>query len=193
MFYNEPDSQISQDAETLKVSFVMLSYDFSLFLRRSVLRIQSVLQTEWKKRSFLPIPRESPPPSAPQKVHAINEPAPVEPSPAAALPAPVRTGTPVTQSIQPGNGSTSQSYPNKHTVFRPRSSPPPLSPNVNVDMSPDHEGQGDDMLGMEREAGSEEIVKQLEKGMPKWEGFGEAGWMDDVDHVSFGKFYLAKV
>jgi chromatin structure-remodeling complex subunit RSC1/2 len=46
------------------------------------------------------------------------------------------------------------------------------------------DGQGDDHLGGERDAGSEEIVKQLEKGLPRWEGFGDAGWMDEADHVS---------
>jgi hypothetical protein len=31
---------------------------------------------------------------------------------------------------------------------------------------------------------SEEIVKQLEKGLPKWPGFGEEGWMKEVHLVS---------
>ena len=26
-------------------------------------------------------------------------------------------------------------------------------------------------------------VRQLEKGLPRWEGFGEQGWMDEVSQV----------
>lgn len=32
---------------------------------------------------------------------------------------------------------------------------------------------------------SEEIVKQLERSLPRWPGFGEEGWMDDVSPVRF--------
>jgi hypothetical protein len=30
-----------------------------------------------------------------------------------------------------------------------------------------------------RDAESEEIVKQLEKGLPRWEGFADVGWMEE--------------
>jgi len=47
------------------------------------------------------------------------------------------------------------------------------------------DGQGEDLTGMERDANSEEIVKQLEKGLPRWEGFGDVGWVEEIDHVSW--------
>lgn len=49
------------------------------------------------------------------------------------------------------------------------------------------DADGDDVGGgeaMERDQESEEIVKQLEKGLPRWPGFGEKGWMDGVSQVS---------
>lgn len=32
----------------------------------------------------------------------------------------------------------------------------------------------------ERDAESDEIVRALEKGLPKWKGLEDVGWMDDV-------------
>lgn len=43
------------------------------------------------------------------------------------------------------------------------------------------EGMGEDMA---RDAESDEIVRQLERGLPRWEGFGPKGWMEGVDLVS---------
>ena len=39
-----------------------------------------------------------------------------------------------------------------------------------------------------RDQESEEIVKQLEKGLPPWPGFGEEGWSEQVSLVSFDCF-----
>ena len=50
-------------------------------------------------------------------------------------------------------------------------------------MSPDTDGPGDDITTMERDVGSEEIVRQLEKGLPRWKGFGDSGWMAEVEPV----------
>ena len=32
----------------------------------------------------------------------------------------------------------------------------------------------------ERDGESEEIVRELEKGLTKWKGFADIGWMDEV-------------
>jgi len=48
---------------------------------------------------------------------------------------------------------------------------------------------GDEMSAiMERDPESEEIVKQLEKGLPRWPGFGEQGWSQNVSPVSWDMF-----
>lgn len=47
------------------------------------------------------------------------------------------------------------------------------------------EGEGAGVgMGMERDGESDEIVRALEKGLPRWEGFEDIGWMGDVGHVS---------
>lgn len=53
----------------------------------------------------------------------------------------------------------------------------------------DVDGGGDEMSAIiERDPESEEIVKQLEKGLPRWPGFGEEGWTQDISPVSRGHF-----
>ena len=44
---------------------------------------------------------------------------------------------------------------------------------------PDAEVHGDEGagVGMERDPQSEEIVKQLERGLPRWPGFADVGWV----------------
>jgi hypothetical protein len=38
-------------------------------------------------------------------------------------------------------------------------------------------------MGMDRDGESDDIVRALEKGLPRWEGFEDVGWMADVGHV----------
>ncbi|KAF5376880.1 hypothetical protein D9615_007241 [Tricholomella constricta] len=173
LFYNEPTSQIAMDAKTLKAT----------------------LETEWKKRSVLPFTRTSPPPSSAQKVHKVEEEEEVSrhgstpssaPTPAPVLsasytPTPVRTSTPVTRSTPIPAASTSIHHltHTKAIAIRPRSAQ--ISPDIDVDIMSD-DGQGDDgvpnVMGKDQE--SEEIVKQLEKGLPRWPGLGDEGWSEDV-------------
>ncbi len=35
-----------------------------------------------------------------------------------------------------------------------------------------------------RDGESEEIVRQLEKGLPRWEGLADVGWADNITPVS---------
>ena len=45
--------------------------------------------------------------------------------------------------------------------------------------------EGDGPAGQtNRDPQSDEIIKQLEKELPRWPGFGEEGWMDEVKPVS---------
>ena len=52
-------------------------------------------------------------------------------------------------------------------------------------VSPDAEVHGDEGagVGIERDPQSEEIVKQLERGLPGWPGFADVGWAE-VTQVS---------
>lgn len=36
---------------------------------------------------------------------------------------------------------------------------------------------------MARDAESDAIVRQLERGLPRWEGYGDKGWMEGVSMV----------
>ncbi|KIJ60553.1 hypothetical protein HYDPIDRAFT_117086 [Hydnomerulius pinastri MD-312] len=162
IFYNEPGSQIAGDAETLK----------------------NVLETEWQKRSVLPAPRHSPPPSSPQKVHGtlpapppqsrMAQPAGSFSKPRAADATPIATSNTGAQALKP----------------TPRLSTPhqASSPDIDIDvngMSPEPDGQTEDVgmgsvTGEERDGDSEAIIRQLEKSLPRWEGFGDLGWMSEV-------------
>ncbi|KAF8174741.1 RSC complex protein [Pholiota molesta] len=176
LFYNEAGSQIVMDAETLK----------------------NVLETEWKKRPVLPNPRSSPPPSSAQKVHGTLVPdnsgdtTPAPPTPAAPTPAalpvphvPARTIIPSSQSRVPPAASTSTNQTHAKPVpIRPKSAQRMGTPDMDVDVvSPDSDGQDEDAgaFRADRDPQSEEIVKQLEKGLPRWPGFGDEGWMGDVN------------
>ncbi|KAF9527101.1 hypothetical protein CPB83DRAFT_856749 [Crepidotus variabilis] len=182
LFYNEPKSQIAADAETLK----------------------TLLVTEWKKRSVLPNTRTSPPPSSAQKVHGtvdIEEDEPVTQEPKllkAAKKEPTATPVPTTpkvatSALPAASGSsrfaTPVAGPSKPIAIRPKV-PQDHIFDIDVDGTfPDEEGQDDEdpaNLLTERDPLSEEIVKALEQGLPKWPGFGEDGWMDDAtaDRIS---------
>ncbi|TEB29250.1 hypothetical protein FA13DRAFT_1734922 [Coprinellus micaceus] len=156
IYYNEPGSQISNDATTLK----------------------SLLEAEWKKRPFLGPPRIEPPAASPQKVHGVVDEASSRPKPKAEVkPAPSATPAPPPP-------------PPISTTAKPRTvipAPAPvasssnlrqLSPEIDVE-SPDSEGLAmDDGPTMERDPLSGEIATQLERGLPRWAGFGEKGWME---------------
>ncbi|KAG6333434.1 hypothetical protein ID866_5655 [Astraeus odoratus] len=162
LFYNEPGSQIATDAETLK----------------------NILVTEWQKRSVLPNPRLSPPPASPQKVHRALAsvpppmPPPSGPSAAKSKPAP----EPVASSAKPGPSSQQQ-----HQQHQQASSPEMdvdvsvTSPDPDPDPEPEPEGQseeaGANSASGEGEDDGEAIIRQLEKSLPRWEGFGDSGWM----------------
>ncbi|KAG1746902.1 hypothetical protein EDB19DRAFT_1688275 [Suillus lakei] len=127
LFYNEPDSQIATDAQTLR----------------------TVLETEWQKRSVLPVPRHSPPPSSAQKVHGTGPAAP-----------------PHSIIMQPSTSTTT-----KPRTTAPTSAVPPTSESQTAKSAP----LKGPVAAEERVGDSEAIVRQLEKSLPRWQGFGELG------------------
>ena len=127
-----------------------------------------MLETEWTKRSVLPRLRTSPPPSSAQKVHGVaaelKNTTLAPPSPAA----PARTATPAGQVL---NSSSIQQHAS--------------DPDVDI-ITHDSDGPEEDESATQtdRDPQSDEIIKQLEKGIPGWPGFGEEGWMNEVKPVS---------
>ncbi|KAG2101807.1 Bromodomain-containing protein, partial [Suillus discolor] len=135
LFYNEPDSQIATDAQTLK----------------------TVLETEWQKRSILPVPRHSPPPSSAQKVHGTGPAAPPQPF-----------------VMQPSTSTTT-----KLRTTAPTSAVPPASESQTAKSTP----LKGPVATEERVGDSEAIGRQLEKTLPRWQGVGELG-MSEVSKAS---------
>ncbi|KAG6828415.1 hypothetical protein H0H92_008079 [Tricholoma furcatifolium] len=166
IYYNEPASQIANDAQTLK----------------------TLLETEWKKKGVFPPPRTSPPPSSAQKVHKVveEEESSVASTSAAPTPAFVPTPAPAVprvvaqaRSTPIPTASTSTNPPHTKPVpILPRSQP---SPEMDVDIMSE---AGEAPAATHRDPESEEIVKQLEKGLPSWPGPGEEGWLEGVSQFS---------
>ncbi|OJT08505.1 Chromatin structure-remodeling complex subunit rsc1 [Trametes pubescens] len=165
LYYNEPGSQIAKDATTLK----------------------GILESEWRQRSVLPAPPTSAPSSSAQKVHARKD----QPERAAAQPPPAtkaRAATPARKSsrapaappptkvVEP----TPQGSAQPAATARAKSPERAASPEIDVDVggTPEPEVVGHDGA---RDGESDEIVRQLEKGLPRWEGLADAGWTDEVD------------
>ncbi|OCH94163.1 hypothetical protein OBBRIDRAFT_748123 [Obba rivulosa] len=154
LYYNEDESQISKDATTL----------------------QGILENEWKQRSaILPTPRKSLPPRSAQKVHGDASAPEPGPSKQRSSPAPAQSSprsVPATPAPAPAL-ATPATPATVHTPDRQ------ASPDMEIDVggTPEPEVVSNDTP---RDPESDEIVRQLEKGLPRWEGFADVGWMDDV-------------
>ena len=141
---------------------------------------------------MLPTPRHSPPPSSPQKVHGTLPTAPPQSDPSQ-LTHPTAKFRATAEAPASASGSMSTM-----TLATPKPAPrrgtPPVhlsSPDtMDVDvqgMSPEPDGQADTTAGpgagQDRDGDSEAIIRQLEKSLPRWEGFGDLGWMSEVTQV----------
>ena len=124
---------------------------------------KTLLETEWTKRSVLPQTRTSPPPSSAQKVHGV-----VPESKDTTLASPAAPARTVTPAVQVPSASSIQQHAS--------------DPDVDV-ITHDSDGPEEDEP-TDRDPQSDEIINQLEKGIPGWPGFGEEGWMDEVKPVS---------
>ncbi|KAI8983322.1 hypothetical protein BD414DRAFT_490572 [Trametes punicea] len=163
LYYNEPGSQISKDAATLK----------------------SILENEWKQRSALPAPPVSAPLSSAQKVHAKKE----QQERVAASPAPSKS-QPASQTQKSSSIASASSPMNVDPTPQGSSQPieatgakspeRPSTPDVDVDIggTPEPEVTARDSA---RDGESDEIVRQLEKSLPRWEGFADVGWAEGLD------------
>jgi hypothetical protein len=61
-----------------------------------------------------------------------------------------------------------------------------ITPDVDIDGGTPEP----DVTDNTREAQSDEIVKQLERGLPRWEGFGDSGWSANFGEVGNWSLWL---
>ncbi|KAH9850627.1 hypothetical protein C2E23DRAFT_904961 [Lenzites betulinus] len=170
LYYNEPGSQIAKDATTLK----------------------GILDSEWRQRTALPAPPTSAPSSSAQKVHAKKEQqerAAAQPTASKSQPAPQpqkapsKPPAPVPMKADPTPQGPSQPAEAAAAAAAAAAKASPeraASPEIDVDGggTPEPEVGG---LDGARDGESDEIVRQLEKGLPRWEGLADVGWADDLD------------
>jgi chromatin structure-remodeling complex subunit RSC1/2 len=134
---------------------------------------QSILLSEWKSRQVLPSP-----PEAPKEPTTIS-------TRAAAL---TRTESYASSTVPPVDASmTVDPSMTSAATAPPYSLPPrPRSPTPDVDVdaergTPEAEGGAEEEA---REDESQAIVVQLEKGVPRWQGFENIGWNTTLTQVS---------
>jgi chromatin structure-remodeling complex subunit RSC1/2 len=97
---------------------------------------------------------------------------------------------PTPQPIPTPVASTSAAKP-KPVAIRPKTTKLTVE-NEEETMTPEPDILGDTNLAVERNEENEEIVRQLEKGLPRWPGFGEEGWSDGISQVRSYFTYLQK-
>ena len=143
-----------------------------------------MLVTEWKKRTVLPTPQTTPP-LTPQKsskqqtssqakpqVHSVSNTSKASPA--------IKASKAIPQAGSSQRTAASIALPSAH-----------LSSDMDIDVEGgqsenEGEGDGDDVpSNVVRDAEGDEIVRQLERGLPRWEGFGGKGWIEDLKFVSF--------
>ncbi|KAJ7720297.1 hypothetical protein DFH07DRAFT_308727 [Mycena maculata] len=160
LFYNEPDSQIATDAQTLK----------------------NLLESEWKSKP-LPTPRDSPPPSSPQKVH---EPAPKQaprppPTPTPAPAEPTTVSTPAQNTSTFVHSKPTPILPAPVSPVDPPPAPDDLDSESDSEVEDLTDGAYDPPLGTPTDT---QIVRQLERGLLRYAPVlsEDGGWMADVKH-----------
>ena len=135
------------------------------------------MDKEWRERAVLPTPPEGLPPTSAQATHGVpltQEPA----TPAASSPAKVSSASP--KRVPPAESVTPAT-----TAATPAPAKSPdrqLSPEMDVDVggTPEPETAAQEMA---LDSESDAIVQQLEKGLPRWEGFAEIGWNTTIAKV----------
>ncbi|KAF9007885.1 hypothetical protein BDQ17DRAFT_1455107 [Cyathus striatus] len=194
IFYNETGSQIVNDAESLKK---VLEAEWKKRAVLPTVRASPPPSSPQKVHVVLvENAKRAGPPSSSIKVATGPTTAFTPAATSLAAPTPILPSAPAATSTRP---SATPAIPSA-AITRVNSTQPSFSyskpvpiqlsttqrmptPDMDVDiMSTDAEGGGDDgpSIGTERDPESEAIVKQLEKGLPRWSGFGDRGWMEEA-------------
>ncbi|KAI0078514.1 hypothetical protein K474DRAFT_1660319 [Panus rudis PR-1116 ss-1] len=127
-------------------------------VNRDAKTLKGILDEEWKRRESLPTPRASPPPSSAQKTHPI-----------ASSSSTVKSATDSARARPKGDRMSAL----------PPSGERASTPEVEVDVggTPEPDAVPHEVA---RDGESDAIVRQLERGLPRWEGFADVGWADDI-------------
>ncbi|CAL1696787.1 unnamed protein product [Somion occarium] len=120
-------------------------------INRDAKTLKGLLDREWRQRPRLPTPRSSPPPSSAQKTHNVATPS--QPLP------PISPSTPLLPLSSPADRAED------------------VEMEVDIGGTPEPESIPVETV---RDAESDDIVSQLEKSLPRWEGFGDVGWADHL-------------
>jgi len=78
--------------------------------------------------------------------------------------------------------STNTTASTKPVPIQPKSAQKQTTPDAEIDIMAEDDVAGEEVV-TERDPESEEIVRQLEKGLPRWPGFGDQGWMKEGTSV----------
>ena len=211
LHYNEDASQIAKDATTLKVCSTLLFISTSLPQTCSKTPsppVKGILHSEWSQRSVLPAPPPTSPPAT-QKGNASKD----HKERAAAPPPPAKSQTIAASSSKsqsrsstkpsspphidqtpvppPTHVSQSQSKEVKKEAAAASANAKSKAPTPEVDLSQDMDvdigGTPEPepvMQDLARDGESQDIIRQLEKGLPRWQGFADVGWVEDITPVS---------
>ena len=116
------------------------------------------------------------------KERAAATPAPAKSQSSTKTQPPTTVPASVQINVKPSNSSQTQE------VVKVKSRERTATPDMDVDVggTPEPELSGQDAA---RDGESEEIVRQLERGLPRWEGFSDVGWAENITHVSIGSHY----
>lgn len=206
LHYNEDASQIAKDASTLKVCSTLLFISTFLPQTCSSTRspVKGILHSEWSQRSVLPAPPTPAPPTQKanaSKDHKERAAAPQPPPKSQTIAASSSTSQsrsstkPTSPSLvdqtpipTPMHVSLSQSREVKEAIASAATPEVESSQDMDVDIggTPEPEPVTQDLA---RDGESEEIIRQLEKGLPRWEGFADVGWAEDLSPVSTRTLY----
>lgn len=137
-----------------------------------------MLEETWKNNLNLPDPPPpSPPPSPPSTSEQHMKPRPVT-SKSALYPSPV---------LHPAESSSSSIQPPSPKLIAPITSRLTMEDDGEMTPEPqDHDGESQGSEVVVRDEESSQIVKQLERGLPRWTGGDDRGWMENILNVSIG-------
>jgi len=99
-----------------------------------------------------------------------------------------------TSSLPARSAPTQAASPSK-SIARSKSAKA-QTPDVDVEIVAEDEGQEEEGPGnnrAEQDPLSEEIVKQLERSLPRWPGLSDEGWLEDMSPVSSLFFFVTMV
>ncbi|KZP25998.1 hypothetical protein FIBSPDRAFT_782552, partial [Athelia psychrophila] len=202
MFYNEPDSQIAIDAGTLKSvlesewrKHAILPSDIraspppssaqKVHVKPATVTLPAPTPVKRTSTPRVSTPKPAPAPTTIQYTFPNPQPAQNIASSSRPPPTSSRTRTPISEMDVDGEESMDADIEVDVVDAEPSTrhnrggSAMPGVPLAGGSGQQEGAGVG---MGMERDDDSDEIVRALEKSLPRWEGYEDVGWMSEVSH-----------